>query len=168
MTPRLRRILAIAAPVNYAGKPNAVVPQIPLLDEDGALYIHAKAIVADGVDGWFGSINASTPWMNDNRELGLGVTNRPSGGTPMIPATYSPQMVAAVTTAAASDAAQGTSWTKAQPQMSSGSSGYMSAAQFPCINMQQNATSGLPARDPANPAAPPQASVTATQLATRP
>lgn len=161
---------ALLAPVNYAGKPNAVVPQIQLLDEDGALYIHAKAIVADGVDGWFGSINASTPSMNDNRELGLGVTTRPTGSSPAIPATYSPQMVAAVTTAAASDAAQGTSWTSARPKTSSGSgsSGYMSAAQFPCINTQQNPASGLPPRDPANPATPPQASTTAAQLAPKP
>jgi phosphatidylserine/phosphatidylglycerophosphate/cardiolipin synthase-like enzyme len=139
--------------------PKAVVPTIMVLNEDGPLYIHGKAIVADGVDGWFGSINASTPSMNDNRELGLGVTNRPGGVGAAIPAVYSPQMISAITSARATDVAQGTSWTQAKPKKSSSvaSSSELSAAQFPCINMQANATSGLPPRDPANPVAPPQA-----------
>jgi uncharacterized protein YjbI with pentapeptide repeats len=137
----------------------AVVPTIMLLDENGPLYIHGKAIVADGVDGWFGSINASSGSMNTNRELGLGVTNR-SGSTPYVPAVYSPQMIAAVTSSAATDSAAGTSWTKAQPQPKAKSSGYLSSAQFPCINTRANAASGLPPRDPNNVAAPPQAPVT--------
>ena len=153
---------SITAASSYTA-PNAQVPQIQLLDSDGALYIHAKAIIADGVDGWFGSINASGPSMNDNRELGIGVTTRSDGSTPYVPSTYSPQMINAVTTAAASDAAAGTSWTKGQPSPSTmrGASGsYMDSAQFPCINTQANPLSGLPARDPNNIAVPPQAPVT--------
>ena len=80
-----------------------------------------------------------------------------------MPSTYSPQMINAVTTAAASDAAAGTSWTKGQPSPSTmrGASGsYVDSAQFPCINTQANPLSGLPARDPNNIAVPPQAPVT--------
>ena len=95
--------------------------------------------------------------MNDNRELGLGVTNRSDGSAPAIAATYSPQMIAAVTSAAASDSAAGTSWLQAQPQTDPTPPPYASAAQFPCINRDANAATGLPVRDPAAPAAPPQA-----------
>lgn len=153
---------ALTNPANFTTA-GAVVPTIQLLDEDGALYIHAKAIIADGVDGWFGSINASSGSMNTNRELGLGVTSRRPGATPYIPAAYSPQMIAAVTTAAASDAAAGTSWLKGQPRSQPPSSPYIGSAQFPCINRQQDPTSGLPPRNPANPAAPPQAGAAAAR-----
>ena len=153
---------ALMNQANYT-QAGAQVPQIQLLDEDGALYIHAKAIIADGVDGWFGSINASTGSMNTNRELGLGVTSRSDGSSPYIPATYSPQMIGAVTSAAAQDAAAGTSWANAKPKTGStpsptlGSSSYVGSAQFPCINVQANPTSGLPARNDVDPKAPPQA-----------
>jgi phosphatidylserine/phosphatidylglycerophosphate/cardiolipin synthase-like enzyme len=150
---------ALTAATNFT-QAGAVVPTIMLLDENGALYIHGKAIVADGVDGWFGSINASSGSMNTNRELGIGVTNRSAGSTPYIPAAYSPQMIAAVTSSAATDSAAGTSWAKAQPQPTTKSSAYLASAQFPCINTTANAVSGLPARDPNNVAVPPQAPVT--------
>ena len=150
---------ALTAAANFT-QAGAVVPTIMLLDENGSLYIHGKAIVADGVDGWFGSINASSGSMNTNRELGIGVTNRSAGSTPYIPAAYSPQMIAAVTSSAATDSAAGTSWTKAQPQPTTKSSAYLASAQFPCINTTANAVSGLPARDPNNVAVPPQAPVT--------
>ena len=151
----------LTSATNFTQK-GAVVPTIMLLDADGTLYIHGKAIIADGVDGWFGSINASAPSMNMNRELGLGVTIRNDGSTPYIPATYSPQMIAAVTSSGAIDAAAGTSWTSGQPKpkpasKTVSSSSYLSSAQFPCINMTSNATSGLPLRDPLSPAVPPQA-----------
>ena len=151
---------ALTAKINFpATNTKAVTPTIMLLDKNGPLYIHAKAIVADGADGWFGSINASAGSMNTNRELGLGVTNRATGSTPppAIAATYSPQMIAAVTSAAVSDVASGTSWLQAQPQGGGGSGSYASSAQFPCIDMTSNATSGLPLRDPAKVAVPPQA-----------
>lgn len=140
----------------------AIVPTITLLDNDSdsVLYIHAKAIIADGIDGWFGSINASSGSMNTNRELGLGVTSRTAGATPYIPAVYSPQMIAAVTSSAATDSAAGTSWLLAQPQDDPPGPPYMGSAQFPCINTQANPTSGLPPRDAANPQSPPQAPVT--------
>ena len=150
---------ALINPANYTN-PGAVIPTIQLLDGDNAkvIYIHAKAIIADGVDGWFGSINASSGSMNTNRELGLGVTSRSDGSAPYIPATYSPQMISAVTTAAAVDGPNGTPWAKAvgpNPPYEP----FVGSAQFPCINTQANPTSGLPPRDAANPAAPPQAPV---------
>lgn len=139
----------------------AIVPTISLIDSSstGPIYIHAKALIADGIDGWFGSINASSGSMNTNRELGLGVTNRHDGSTPYIPAVYSPQMLATVTTAAASDAALGTSWKSATGPYQPGPP-FIGAAQFPCINMQANPDSGLPVRNTANIPSPPQASAT--------
>ena len=153
----------IIDPANYT-KAGAITPTILLIDSSstGPIYIHAKAIIADGIDGWFGSINASSGSMNTNRELGLGVTNRSTGSTPpYIPAVYSPQMIATVTTAASADAAKGTSWALATGGKAPYSP-YTGSAQFPCINTQANPTSGLPPRDPANPASPPQAPVLMT------
>lgn len=151
---------ALMADVNYANPPKdypgARKPQIQVLDSRNGLYIHGKAIIADGADGWFGSINASTPSMNDNRELGLGVTNRSNPAASAIPAVYSPQMIWAVTTAASRDAAAGTSWALNQkgPKDTYASTWY--SGQFPCINTQENAVSGLPARLTTNIPVPPQ------------
>ena len=152
----------LISPANYpsATYPNAVIPTIKVLDENGSLYIHGKAIVADGVDGWFGSINASTPSMNDNRELGLGVTNRVNASGAAIASVYSPQMISVVTSAAASDAAAGTDWKNAKPRTDPPYPSTYNAAQFPCINQQENPVSGLPARDVTAIPAPPQASAT--------
>ncbi|MFM9017996.1 MAG: phospholipase D-like domain-containing protein [Actinomycetota bacterium] len=149
---------ALVSDANYptATYPNARKPTILLLDENGSPYIHGKAIVADGVDGWFGSINSSTPSMNDNRELGLGVTSRTGASGAPIASVYSPQMIAAVTSAGASDSAAGTSWLKAQAQDDGPYPKTWSPGQFPCINTQENADSGLPARLTTNIPVPPQ------------
>jgi phosphatidylserine/phosphatidylglycerophosphate/cardiolipin synthase-like enzyme len=40
------------------------------------LYIHAKAMVADGTDAWVGSTNIGQASMDDNRELGIMITSR--------------------------------------------------------------------------------------------
>jgi cardiolipin synthase len=45
------------------------------LDRGDALYIHAKAIVADGTTAFVGSQNFSTSSLDDNRELGLITTD---------------------------------------------------------------------------------------------
>jgi len=50
--------------------------KVTLLNGHSGLYIHAKAIVADGVDGFMGSENFGLSSMNYNRELGLMMTNR--------------------------------------------------------------------------------------------
>ena len=50
--------------------------KVTLLNSQKGLYIHAKAIVADGVDGFIGSENFGYGSMNYNRELGLMLTNR--------------------------------------------------------------------------------------------
>ena len=50
--------------------------KVTLLNSRKGLYIHAKAIVADGVDGFIGSENFGYGSMNYNRELGLMLTNR--------------------------------------------------------------------------------------------
>lgn len=50
---------------------------VTLLNNSVGLYIHAKAIVADGTDGFMGSENFGYGSMNYNRELGLMLTNRP-------------------------------------------------------------------------------------------
>ena len=44
-------------------------------DDDTSLYIHAKAIVADGTNAYVGSINFSNASMNENRELGFLTTS---------------------------------------------------------------------------------------------
>ena len=44
-------------------------------DTDGVVYIHAKAIVADGTNAFMGSENFGYESMNYNRELGLMLTN---------------------------------------------------------------------------------------------
>lgn len=146
---------------NYT-QPGFIVPTILLIDgsASGPIYIHAKALIADGTDGWFGSINASSGSMNTNRELGLGITNRSDGSTPYIPAVYSPQMLATVTSAAASDAALGMSWGVATGPAPGPPPSFQGSAQFPCINMQANPDSGLPKRDTNDIKAPPQAPVT--------
>ncbi len=50
--------------------------KVTLLDSQQGLYIHAKAIVADSIDGFIGSENFGYGSMNYNRELGLMLTNR--------------------------------------------------------------------------------------------
>jgi len=147
---------------------------IHLLDETGAfrpndLYIHAKAIVADGTDGWVGSINASGPSMNDNRELGLGFSVRQDISDAAIPSVLSTSTMANVVTAFASDFASGVDWTLAQastitrdtptpvPPAPTVSSFGMQEA---CIPASAVAASGLPERTGPAPA-PMQSPVTA-------
>ncbi|MEI7794661.1 MAG: phospholipase D-like domain-containing protein [Thermoleophilia bacterium] len=147
---------------------------IHLLDETGAfrpndLYIHAKAIVADGTDGWVGSINASGPSMNDNRELGLGFSVRQDISDAAIPSVLSTSTMANVVTAFATDFASGVDWTLAQastitrdtptpvPPAPTVSSFGMQEA---CIPASAVAASGLPERTGPAPA-PMQSPVTA-------
>jgi len=53
------------------------------------VYIHAKAIVADGKDAFMGSENFGYASMNFNRELGLMLTNRTDPSTAPIPSALS-------------------------------------------------------------------------------
>lgn len=48
------------------------------------LYIHAKAIVADGKDAYVGSTNISSPSINFNRELGLLFTDQAGALAPLL------------------------------------------------------------------------------------
>ena len=59
-----------------------VVKLFPNLDS--VLYIHAKAVVADGTDAYIGSTNISSPSMNFNRELGLVFDDQPEILAPVI------------------------------------------------------------------------------------
>jgi phosphatidylserine/phosphatidylglycerophosphate/cardiolipin synthase-like enzyme len=45
-------------------------------NSNNVLYIHAKAIIADGKDAYVGSTNISSPSMNFNRELGVRFTDQ--------------------------------------------------------------------------------------------
>ncbi len=62
----------------------------------GVLYIHAKAIVADGTNAFMGSENFGYSSMNYNRELGLMLTNDPNPASDWLPSS---QGVAAIMTA---------------------------------------------------------------------
>jgi len=139
--------------------PKAVVPTISLLPGTTGLYIHGKAFVADNTDGWIGSINATYGSMDTNRELGVGVTNRSDGSKPAIASYLSPSMVAGVQTAAAKDAPAGKPWPTGTASRTITSGGFVPSAQFPCINTQANADTGLPVR--ALPA-PPFSSIMGT------
>lgn len=52
--------------------------------ENNVLYIHAKAIVADGKDAYVGSTNISSPSINFNRELGLLFGDQASALAPLL------------------------------------------------------------------------------------
>ena len=54
---------------------NGVEVNLLPADADGVVYIHAKAIVADGLNAFIGSENFGYASMNYNRELGLMLTN---------------------------------------------------------------------------------------------
>jgi phosphatidylserine/phosphatidylglycerophosphate/cardiolipin synthase-like enzyme len=144
-----------------------------LVDESVArnVYVHAKAIVADGIDGWIGSQNIGYASVNWNRELGVGLTSRPDPTQAAIPSLLSVSGMNQIMTSFASDRATGNAWTtqtlpKSQQQATPAT--LINSIQLPCIpkaytasgsNKQStpNAQSGLPTRDPANVAAPPQA-----------
>ncbi|MFM9053962.1 MAG: phospholipase D-like domain-containing protein, partial [Solirubrobacterales bacterium] len=73
--------------------------EVKLFDNNtpqGVLYIHAKAIVADGTRAFMGSENFGYSSMNYNRELGLMLTNEPSPASDWLPST---QGIAAIMTA---------------------------------------------------------------------
>lgn len=147
---------------------------IHVLDETGAfrpndVYIHAKAFIADGTDGWVGSINASGPSMNDNRELGLGFSVRQDLSDAAIPSVLSTTSMANIVTAFAADFASGVDWKLAQastikPDALSPAppaptvSGF--GTQQACIPASAVPASGLPVRAGAPPA-PVQSPVTA-------
>ncbi len=73
--------------------------KVRVFDKDspnGEIYIHAKAIVADGTNAFMGSENFGYSSMNFNRELGLMLTNDPNPTSEWLPST---QGVAAIMTA---------------------------------------------------------------------
>jgi len=73
--------------------------KVKLFDRDqpnGEIYIHAKAIVADGTNAFMGSENFGYASLNYNRELGLMLTNEPNPESEWLPST---QGVAAIMTA---------------------------------------------------------------------
>lgn len=60
----------------------AVIHLFP--NANNVLYIHAKAIVADGKSAYIGSTNISSPSINFNRELGLMFTDQPDVLAPIL------------------------------------------------------------------------------------
>ena len=48
------------------------------VEEDGQLYMHAKIIVVDGISAYVGSVNISTNSFDNNRELGVLISDAPS------------------------------------------------------------------------------------------
>ncbi len=74
-------------------------------DTGAGLYIHAKAIVADGTDGFIGSENFGFSSMNYNRELGLMLTNRadPTTVASGVPSIESVSAIAQIQSAFAAD-----------------------------------------------------------------
>ncbi|MFM8894025.1 MAG: phospholipase D-like domain-containing protein, partial [Actinomycetales bacterium] len=74
-------------------------------DTGAGLYIHAKAIVADGTDGFMGSENFGYGSMNANRELGLMLTNRadPTTVASGVPSIESVSGIAKIQSAFATD-----------------------------------------------------------------
>lgn len=92
-----------------------VLTQVPEKGVNAAaeLYIHAKAIIADGTDLWVGSTNIGTSSMDFNRELGLMVTSRENAGGVQSGWVYSPQVVGGIVTTFNGDFADtknGTPW----------------------------------------------------------
>ena len=74
--------------------------KVNLLPDKGGLYIHAKAIVADGTNAFMGSENFGYSSMNYNRELGLMITNSTDPNVkPTAPSLTSVGGVAAIMTA---------------------------------------------------------------------
>lgn len=53
----------------------AGIQVVQLNDKSGALYIHAKMIVVDGTLGYVGSVNVSTASFNNNREVGVFISD---------------------------------------------------------------------------------------------
>ena len=102
--------------------------EIHLLDdsEPGVVYIHAKAIVADGTDAFAGSENFSAPSMDYNRELGLMLTNRSDPGAAAITA---PEVIGEIAGAFRTDwRTEGAGWSE---QGASGSRHQLSASADP-------------------------------------
>ncbi len=73
----------VLLPTPYAGQSDNNTAGIVLLKkggvqvkEDPQLYIHAKMIVADGVQAFIGSENISAPSLDGNRELGILLTDK--------------------------------------------------------------------------------------------
>ncbi len=92
--------------------------KVNFLDSDGALYIHAKAIVADGVNGFIGSENFGYSSMNFNRELGLTLTNSTDPNVkPTAPSLLSVDGIASIMTAFEKDwgSPGAVAWTAATP-----------------------------------------------------
>ena len=72
----------VLLPTPYAGESDSNTTGIAVLKkggvqvkEDPQLYMHAKMIVADGVQAFVGSENISAPSLDGNRELGILLTN---------------------------------------------------------------------------------------------
>lgn len=138
--------------------------QVRLLDESaGQVYVHAKAILVDGTDGWIGSQNIGYASINWNRELGIGFTDRLDPTSAPIASVLSVTGVNQVQTTFATDFAAGTPWPSggvpgppAPPTPAAGTTPSFSQLQMPCIAPAINPDSGLPPRDPNAVAAPPQ------------
>ncbi len=76
-------IVQVILPTPYAGESDSNSGGIAVLKkggvqvkEDPQLYIHAKMIVADGVQAFVGSENISAPSLDGNRELGILLTDK--------------------------------------------------------------------------------------------
>ncbi|MEI7625367.1 MAG: phospholipase D-like domain-containing protein [Actinomycetota bacterium] len=75
--------------------------QVTLLpaDSPGSVYVHAKAIIADGIDGFMGSENFGFASINWNRELGLMLTSRQDPSKAPIPSLLSVTGIAQIISA---------------------------------------------------------------------
>ncbi|MCX6409560.1 MAG: phospholipase D-like domain-containing protein [Actinobacteria bacterium] len=82
--------------------------KVYLIDDTkpGSLYVHAKAIISDGRDGFLGSENFGTASMNWNRELGMMITARSHPDQATYPSLPSKQGVTVITNAFWSDMAK--------------------------------------------------------------
>ncbi|MFM9023436.1 MAG: phospholipase D-like domain-containing protein, partial [Solirubrobacterales bacterium] len=82
-----------------SGNPNTPCPD----NLQDSLYIHAKAIVADGVNAFLGSENFGYASLNYNRELGLMLSNSTDSKVWTAPSIVSVGGVAAIMTAFSTD-----------------------------------------------------------------
>jgi len=139
---------------------------VRLLDESaGQVYVHAKAILVDGQDGWIGSQNIGYASINWNRELGIGFTDRSDPTQAPIASVLSVSGVNQVQTAFAKDYSAGAPWPAGgvtppaaphTPKATPANAALVNQVQLPCIAPAINPASGLPPRDPNGPVAPPQ------------
>ncbi|MFZ4518819.1 MAG: phospholipase D-like domain-containing protein [Microthrixaceae bacterium] len=157
-----------AAAYNQLVAAGAVVHLFP--NSNDVLYIHAKAIVADGATAYVGSTNISSPSMNFNRELGLLFTDQPDVLAPVlstfekdfadpVAVPWTPQPLPTTTTTATS-----TTTTTPPGTSAAGTAGRAPAAARPVGAFTPPMTCG-----PVTPPTPwPPASTTTTTTTTVP